>query len=262
MAKDLTNSKIDRQNILNNNYAISEIEKACNIEGVLFEDKIAFTKEQVAQFYEIDVRTLERYLEVYGDEFKSNGYDILKGKRLKEFIKKYNEKVTDINVGELASSIPSLAIFDFRAFLNVGMLLVESEKAKKIGNQSPKRYAGYIVLKGVANSLTFFEKAVRALSNERPFQYDVYNLMMALVYARATFPASKKKTHEDIIPLLFEKVDESSYSQILSCCEYIGSEYDKFISYLTTSIKKTYGINSSETYFDCTNFYFEIDKIS
>ncbi len=132
MAKDLTNSKIDRQNILNNNYAVSEIEKACNIKGTLFEDKIAYTKEQVSQFYEIDVRTLERYLEVYGDEFKSNGYDILKGKRLKDFIKKYNEKVTDINVGELALSIPSLAIFDFRAFLNVGMLLVESEKAKVI----------------------------------------------------------------------------------------------------------------------------------
>lgn len=132
MAKDLTNSKIDRQNILNNNYAINEIEKACNIEGIFFEDKIAFTKEQVAQFYEIEIRTLERYLEIYNEEFKSNGYDILKGKRLKDFMKEYNEKVTDINVGELAASIPSLAIFDFRAFLNVGMLLVESEKAKII----------------------------------------------------------------------------------------------------------------------------------
>ena len=134
------------------------------------------------------------------------------------------------------------------------------EKARKIGKQSPKRYAGYFVLKGIANSLTFFDIAVRALSNERQFQYDVYNLMMALVYARATFPASKKKTHEDIIPLLFEKVDEASYSQILSCCEYMGSEYEKLISYLTKAIKETYGINSNETYFDCTNFYFEIDK--
>lgn len=89
---------------------------------------MVFTKKQVAQFYEIDVRTLEKYLEVYGDEFKSNGYDILKSNRFKDFIKKYNEKVTDINVGELASSITSLAIFDFRAFLNVEMLLVESEK--------------------------------------------------------------------------------------------------------------------------------------
>ena len=132
MAKDLTNSKIDRQNILNNNYAINEIEKACNMEGIFFEDKISFTKEQVAQFYEIDIRTLERYLEIYNEEFKSNGYDVLKGKRLKEFIKKYNEKVTDTNAGELATSIPALAIFDFRAFLNVGMLLVESEKAKII----------------------------------------------------------------------------------------------------------------------------------
>lgn len=132
MTKDLTNSQIDRQNILNNSYAIGEIEKACNIEGILFEDKITFTKEQVAQFYEIDIRTLERYLEVYSDEFKANGYDILKGKRLKAFIKIYNTKVTDMNVGDLANSIPSLAIFDFRAFLNIGMLLVESEKAKVI----------------------------------------------------------------------------------------------------------------------------------
>lgn len=31
MAKDLTNSKIDRQDILNNNYAVSEIEKALTL---------------------------------------------------------------------------------------------------------------------------------------------------------------------------------------------------------------------------------------
>lgn len=135
-----------------------------------------------------------------------------------------------------------------------------SEKARKIGERSPRRYAGYIVLRGIANSLSFFEKAVRALGDGRQFQYDIYDLMMALVYARATFPASKKKTHDDIIPLLFEKVDGSSYSQTLSCCEYIGSEYEKIIGYLTRSIKETYGINGSETYFDCTNFYFEIDK--
>ena len=133
MAKDLTNSKVDRQNILNNSYAMAEISKACKIDGVVFEEKIAFTKDQVSKFYEIDIRTLERYLELFNDEFKNNGYDILKGDRLKSFIKIYNEKVADINAGDpLLNSIPSLAIFDFRSFLNVGMLLVESEKAKVI----------------------------------------------------------------------------------------------------------------------------------
>jgi len=38
MNKDLSNSKIDRQNILNNTFAIQEIEKATNITGVIFEE--------------------------------------------------------------------------------------------------------------------------------------------------------------------------------------------------------------------------------
>ena len=136
----------------------------------------------------------------------------------------------------------------------------KGERARKVGRTCPKRHAGYFVLKGVANAMPIFEKTVRTLGDARQFQYDVHDMMMALVYARAIFPASKKKTHEDILPLMFEKVDGNSYSQVLSCCEFIGSEYKKIASYLTNAAKKTYGIDTSETYFDCTNFYFEIDK--
>ena len=136
----------------------------------------------------------------------------------------------------------------------------DGEKARKIGKSSPQRFLGYFVLKAVANSLGDFEKAVRAISSVRGFQYDVYELMMALVYARATFPASKRRTHSDILPLLFEKIDDDSYSQVLSCCEYIGSEYLKIIALLTRAVERTYGLDCHETYFDCTNFYFEIDK--
>lgn len=132
MAKDLTNSKIDRQNILNNNFAINEIEKACDLKGILFEDKIAFTKEQIASFYEIDIRTVERYLEENKEEFNENGYEVLKGTRLKRFIEIFNNQGTDINVGTIPKATTVLGVFDFRTFLNMGMLLVESEKAKII----------------------------------------------------------------------------------------------------------------------------------
>lgn len=132
-------------------------------------------------------------------------------------------------------------------------------RARKIGAESPERALGYFVLKGVANSLPFFEKAVRALSSARSFQYDVYDMMMALVYARATYPASKKRTHEDILPQLFEKVDEDSYHQVLGCCEFLGADYRKVVNMLTRSVQKTYGLDFTNTYFDCTNFYFEID---
>jgi hypothetical protein len=39
MSKDLTNSAVDRQNILNNPYALAEIEKAAGIRGIPFEGK-------------------------------------------------------------------------------------------------------------------------------------------------------------------------------------------------------------------------------
>lgn len=111
----------------------------------------------------------------------------------------------------------------------------------------------------MANALPLFEKAVRALSSARGFRYDVYDLMMSLVYARATSPASKRRTHADVLPQMFEDVGEDSYSQVLSCCEYIGSEYGKVASLLTKAVRESFGLDFTRTYFDCTNYYFEID---
>ena len=47
MSKNLTNSAIHRQNILNNPFALQEIEKAAQIQGIAFEDKTVLLKEQV-----------------------------------------------------------------------------------------------------------------------------------------------------------------------------------------------------------------------
>ncbi|MCM1049571.1 MAG: DNA-binding protein [Clostridiales bacterium] len=127
MSKDLTTSKIDRQNILNNDIAIPEIQKAVNIKCIVWNDTLYLTKEMVATFFGVDVRTIERYITKYGDELKSNGYTVLKGKKLQEFLMVYESAfVTDINVGH---KIRALSIFDFKAFLNMAMLLAESETA-------------------------------------------------------------------------------------------------------------------------------------
>lgn len=126
--KDLTNSPVDRQNVLNNSYALYEIEKATHIKGVLFEEKVRFTKEQVSKFFEVDIRTIERILEQNEEELFKNGYEVLRGKRLKQLVLDIkNQVATDINVG---SKVTQLGIFDFRAFLNIGMILTDSERAK------------------------------------------------------------------------------------------------------------------------------------
>lgn len=141
MAKSLTNSSLDRQNILNNKYALEEIQKAVGIQGVVFENEFKFLKTQLANFFEIDERTIERYLAKYDQEIKQNGYEIIKGKRLKEFKLSIKEQfATDTNVGskksmsdiDVTHKVVNLGVFNFRAFLNLAMLLVESEKAKTL----------------------------------------------------------------------------------------------------------------------------------
>ena len=70
MSKNLTNSSIDRQNILNNPYALQEIEKATQIQGIPFEGKTIVLKEQVAVFFEVTPRTIENYIKKYGEELR------------------------------------------------------------------------------------------------------------------------------------------------------------------------------------------------
>ncbi|MBP1681909.1 MAG: ciaB [Proteobacteria bacterium] len=130
MTKDLTSSTISRQNILNNNYALDQIESNLSLGGTYWHNEAVFTKVQVAELLEIDIRTVERYLESHYDELIKNGYRVLKNFDLKQF----KEDVSDIDVGDI-SKIPSLGLFTFRTVLNLAMLVTESEKAKAIRNK-------------------------------------------------------------------------------------------------------------------------------
>lgn len=125
MAKDLTESSNDRQNILNNRYALQQAEQHLALGGVAFEGETVFTKTQLMSLYEVTDRTIERYLASHDGELSSNGYRLLKGKKLRDF--KEITKGTDMDVGAITSVI---GVFSFRAVLNLGMLLTESEPAR------------------------------------------------------------------------------------------------------------------------------------
>ena len=119
MAKDLTQSRLDRQNILNNELAIQEIQETSVVEAVFFEDRLLMTKEMVASFFEVDIRTIERYISANAEELKQNGYELLRGRELKAFLRCYDEHFgTDIYVG---TKTTVLGVFDS-----------ESEKARAI----------------------------------------------------------------------------------------------------------------------------------
>ena len=124
--KDLTVSNIERQNVLNNRFAINKIQEQLDIPFMLFEGEYWLTKKMVAEIYGVDVSTIDRYLASNGDELKHNGYVLCKGKSLKEFKLQFAHLINE------ASKTTQLGLFNFRAFLNMGMLLTESERAKKL----------------------------------------------------------------------------------------------------------------------------------
>lgn len=127
MANDLTNSQLGRQNILNNRYALEKIEEHLGLGGVRFQDTVFFTKQQLATLFNVNDVTIERYITSHGEELRNNGYKVLKGEALKNFL----DTTGGILINE-GSKITVLGIFTFRASLNIAMLLTESDRARMI----------------------------------------------------------------------------------------------------------------------------------
>lgn len=249
MTKDLTNSRLDRQNILNNEIAVEEIQGTVEIKSVFWEKRHYLTKELVAAFFEVDVRTIERYINKFGDELKANGMEILKGKRLESFIRTYDDIfATDINVGH---KIRSMTVFDFRAFLDIAMLLSESEKAralrqlmldividlinKKTGggtkyiNQRDQNYLGSSLQE--ENYRRQFTDALRDCVVDNRFKYAHFTDMIYVSIFK-----EKSKEYKKILDLKAnDKVRDTFYSEILDIiaayesglADEIKSEYER-----------------------------------
>lgn len=149
MATDLTTSPVDRQNILNNPEALESIQEFLGITGMLYDGQYRFTTAQLAEFFNVSDRTIKRYVENHLQELEHNGYCVLRGVKLKEFKVLFghliyrdidNDSQRDTNVPlsteetnkQKLNRLKALAVFNFRAFLNLAMILVDSERAKSI----------------------------------------------------------------------------------------------------------------------------------
>ena len=132
------------------------------------------------------------------------------------------------------------------------------EKAKQISDETPEKLVGYFPLKnlndrlGVSNHLDLMQSVTG-------YRFRIYDLISALIYSRAVEPCSKIRTFEEVIPRLFDRY-EFSLDQLYDGLGYIGLEYEKIIEIYNHQIHPLYPFDTSHSYFDCTNFYFEIDR--
>ena len=133
-----------------------------------------------------------------------------------------------------------------------------AKKEKQISDDSPEKLIGYFPIKNINDKLSV-KKYIDLMQTATDFRFNVFDMTSALVYARLVQPCSKSKTYVEVIPKLFESYD-FSLNQLYDGLEYIGCEYEKIIEIYNHQIQQMYPFDTSHTYFDCTNFYFEIDK--
>lgn len=134
----------------------------------------------------------------------------------------------------------------------------QAKKAKLISDESTEKLLGYFPIKNINDKLSA-KKYIDLMQTATDFHFNVYDMMSSLVYARLVHPCSKSKTYDEVIPRLFDSYDYS-LNQLYDGLEYIGCEYEKIIEIYNHQIQQHYKFDTSHIYFDCTNFYFEIDK--
>lgn len=133
-----------------------------------------------------------------------------------------------------------------------------NKNALKISDKSPILYLGYFPFVSMMKKMNI-KKYIDYFNLSNSFDFDLYELISSLLYARLVNPCSKHRTFHEVIPQLKDEI-HFSYDQLLDGLEFIGNDYGKFIEIFNEQIKKIYKTDTSKTYFDCTNFYFEIDK--
>lgn len=128
----------------------------------------------------------------------------------------------------------------------------------QITKHSASRYLGYFPLKSIMEKLNI-KHYVDFFHLHTDFKFSIYEILSSQIYARAVKPCSKLRTYNEVLPNLYQSYDYS-YDQLLCCLDFMGENYSKFIEIFTRMTDEIYGLDTNKTYFDCTNFYFEIDR--
>ena len=129
--------------------------------------------------------------------------------------------------------------------------LKKEDGIRKISEKSPFLFLGYFPLKSILEKLGI-QKYASLFQLTNDFKYDLYSVLSSLIYARSVHPCSKYRTFHEVLPYLWEPYD-FSYDQMMDALSFLGANYEKFIEIFNVQTAQVYGLDTSKTYFDCTN---------
>jgi len=116
---------------------------------------------------------------------------------------------------------------------------------------------GYLFLQSVYYELGL-HKICRAIAKKYKFEYDLNDILSRLIYTRILFPASKKASFEDSKRFIEQPTFE--LHQIYRALTVLAQDSDYIQSRLYKNSKKLGKRRTGIIYYDCTNYFFEIEQ--
>lgn len=137
----------------------------------------------------------------------------------------------------------------------VNELVIKNINTKIIDESNPRKNLGYIIPKRIYKELGIYE-FLKEKSSKLKIEYNLQDIFELLVYSRILFPNSKLSTynHKD---MYFENYNFSEKNMYRSF-DYLANYKDEILKLCWNNTKDLYNRDTSNTYYDTTNYYFEI----
>ena len=116
---------------------------------------------------------------------------------------------------------------------------------------------GYLFLKYIYHDLGL-DKICSDIASRHKFEYDLNDILAMLIYSRIIFPSSKKSSLEQAMSFLEQP--SCKLQHIYRALEILSKENDFIQAQLYKNSTTVVNRNKAILYYDCTNYYFEIEK--
>jgi len=137
-------------------------------------------------------------------------------------------------------------------------VIAKFSSAKRISKGNQIRYnGGYLFLQSIYYELAL-DRICKDISKRYKFDFDLNDVLSLLVYTRILYPSSKKSSLE--ASERFLEAPKSSLQHVYRSLEVLAKESNFIQSELYKESCKSVKRNTSILYFDCTNYFFELEQ--
>lgn len=138
------------------------------------------------------------------------------------------------------------------------IVLISLSQSKLLEPMKQTSYnGGYLFLQDIFHNLKL-DKICRDIQDEYKFEYDLADVLSRLIYSRIIYPSSKLSAFEDSKNFIEQPTFE--LHDIYRSLDVLAEKCDTIQEFLYANSKKVVNRNTSVLYYDCTNYFFEIEE--